>query len=126
MRFSRWVLFWLLVIGALVLIEIAELTRLFRFPIESALGDPVGLLLALVYTTVLALIGAIFVGIYISRRVLSPQGFSPFEEEMLHMRADLLELRRSVEEIRAHLGNGSTAPDTRSNGPTSGRTEARK
>ncbi len=91
---------WVAVILVLVIVEVAEVTHFFTVPIASALGDPVELVLSLVFTTVLALVGAIFIGIYISHRILSPSGFSPFEEEMLRMRADLRDVKQSVEEIR--------------------------
>ncbi len=94
------VIIWVLVILVLVVVEVAEITRFFTLPIASALGDPVELVLSLVFTTVLALVGAIFIGIYISHRILSPSGFSPFEEEMLRMRADLRDVKRTVEELR--------------------------
>ena len=115
MRAGRTILVWLVVIAGLVLVEVAEVTRLFTLPVQSVLANPIGLVFALVFTTILALIGAIFVGIYISHRILSPRGFSPIEEEMLHMRADLLELRRSVEGLARGLetprpGDGEGPP----------------
>ena len=88
---------WTVVIIALILVEIAEITHLFTHPIESVFGDPLGLLFALVFTTILALVGAIFIGIYISARVLRADGFTPFEEEMLRMRVDVRELKEAME-----------------------------
>ena len=101
MKPSRAVLvLWSLVIVALVLLELAEVTHLFTFPISAVLADPVTLVVSLVFTTIVAVIGAIFVGIYISTRLLNPRGFTPFEEEMLRMREDLVELRRAVDDLR--------------------------
>ncbi len=99
---TRWIgiIVWSIVITVLVVIEVAEITHLFTLPISTALGDPLAFVFALVFTTLLALVGAIFVGIYISHRLLSPAGFSPFEEEMLRMRADLREVKKMVEEMR--------------------------
>jgi hypothetical protein len=94
------ILVWVLVIAALVVIEVAEITHLFTLPISVALGDPLAFVFALIFTTILALVGAIFVGIYLSHRLLSPSGFSPFEEEMLQMRGDVREVRKMVEELR--------------------------
>jgi hypothetical protein len=107
------VVLWSLVIVALVVLELAEVTHLFTFPISAVLADPVTLVVSLVFTTIVAIIGAIFVGIYISTRLLGPRGFSPFEEEMLHMREDLRELRRSVDDLRER-------PPTRGNEPGAG------
>ncbi len=102
---------WIAVIAGLVTLEIAELTHLFTLPLESALSNPIAFVFALVFTTIVAIIGAIFVGIYISHRLLRPAGFTPFEEEMLRMRIELQELARSVEEVRtATVGPAPKAP----------------
>ena len=111
MKASRVIVLWLGLLVALVAVELAELTHLFTLPFQSVLADPVGLFSTLLFVTILALIGAIFLGIYISHRILSPLGFSPFEEEMLHMRGDLLELRRTVETIRDRLTGADPPSD---------------
>ena len=109
MRPSRLIPFWVTIIGLLLLIEVAELTHLFTLPVQSALGNLLSFIFALVFTTILALVGAIFIGIYISQRLQSSTGFTPFEEEMLKMRQDVAEVRRRVEAIE-----GGTV---RANGP---------
>ncbi len=90
-------LFWTALILGLVIVEFAEITRVFTLPVVAAFGDPYTLVFALVFTTVLALVGAIFIGIYVSARILRPQGFTPFEEEMLRMRTEVRELRAALE-----------------------------
>ena len=92
---------WSAVIVALVLLELAEVTHLFTFPIAAIVGDPFSLVVSLVFTTIVAVIGAIFIGIYMSTRLLGPRAFTPFEEEMLRMRDELQEVRRSLDELRA-------------------------
>jgi len=100
-RTSRLVMIaWAVLIGLLLIVELAEITHLFTLPVESAVGDPLVFVLALVFTTIVALVGAIFIGIYISARILSPSGFTPFEEEMLRMRTDLSDVKAAVEELR--------------------------
>jgi hypothetical protein len=96
----RWAAFWVAVIAALLLVELAEVTKLFTLPVQSALGNLLSFVFALVFTTILALVGALFIGIYISQRISSTSGFSPFEEEMLKMRADVTHLREEVAELR--------------------------
>jgi len=98
------VVLWSVVLVALVVLELAEVTHLFTFPISAVLADPVTLVVSLVFVTILAIIGAIFVGIYISTRLLNPRGFTPFEEEMLRMHEDVAALRRSVERVNDRLG----------------------
>jgi hypothetical protein len=91
---------WIGVVILLVIVEIAQITRLFTLPIQSALANPLVFISALVFTTVLALVGAIFIGIYISHRILSAGGFTPFEEEMLKMRSEIRELARRMNSHR--------------------------
>jgi hypothetical protein len=97
-----WTIFavWGGLIVILVGVEVAELTHLFTLPIQLALGDPIALVTALVFTTMLAVVGAIFIGLYISHRLLTPLGFTPYEQEMLRMRSEVREMRTAVEEIR--------------------------
>ena len=113
MRPSRLVvLLWVTLIVVLLVVELAEITRTFTLPIQSAIGDPLAFVFALVFTTILALVGAIFIGIYISNRMLSASGFTPFEEEMLKMRKEVSDLKHSVDALAAaSRGTDTTAPD---------------
>jgi hypothetical protein len=90
-------------------VEIAEITHFFTLPVQNAIGDPLAFVVALIFTTLLALVGAIFIGVFLSHRILSTTGFTPFEEEMLRMRADLREVKRDVAELR---GRAETASDS--------------
>jgi uncharacterized membrane protein (DUF106 family) len=111
MRPSRVVLLlWSVVIAVLLGVEFAEITHVFTVSIQSAVEDPLAFVFALVFTTVLALVGAIFIGIYFTQRLLSPAGFTPFEEEMLRMRSDLAEVKETVRKL-------SEAQSSRSAGP---------
>ena len=101
MRPSRIVLgVWFALVAILLIIEVAEITHSFTLPIQVAIGDPLAFVFVLFFTTTVALVGAIFIGIFISSRMMRPTGFTPFEEEMLRMRRELSELKQSVEEIR--------------------------
>lgn len=48
---------------------------------------------------ILALIGAIFIGMLLSHRILSIGGFTPFEEEMLKMREDIKAINKKLETL---------------------------
>ena len=109
MKAGRAILFWVLVIGGLLFIEVAEITHLFTLPVQSAVGNLISFVFALVFTTILALVGAIFIGIYISHRLLSPTGFTLFEEEMLRMRSDVAKLRTDVEQLKDSIGPAQPA-----------------
>jgi len=100
---------WIGVVGVLLIIEIAQITHFFTLPIQSALANPLVFISALVFTTVLALVGAIFIGIYISHRILSAGGFTPFEEEMLKMRSEVRELARTVRSLSDRTDDGTDA-----------------
>ncbi len=92
------ILLWSLVIVALVVLELAEVTHLFTFPISAVVGDPISLVVSLVFTTIVAMVEAIFIGIYMSTRLLCPRAFTPFEEEMLRMRAEVREIREALDQ----------------------------
>jgi len=51
----------------------------------------------------IGLIGAILIGMYISYRFLALRSFTPFEKEMMEMRVEVSELKRTAEEIRTRL-----------------------
>jgi len=109
MRPSRAVVvFWSALITILLLVELAEITRSYTLPIQTALNDPLAVVIALLFTSLLALVGAIFIGIWVSHRLWSPTGFTPFEEEMLRMRADLRDLKKKLDERAA--GDAGRAP----------------
>lgn len=99
MKVGRAILFWVAVVLVLFVVELAELTHLFTLPVQSAIGNLLSFVFALVFTTILALVGALFIGIYISQRLQSPGGFTPFEEEMLKMRAEVREIRADVKRL---------------------------
>jgi len=117
-RPSRVVLIgWGVLIAALLVVELAEITHLFTLPIQSAIGDPLAFVFALVFTTILALVGAVFIGIYASARILSPSGFTPFEEEMLQMRSDIRDLAASVRRIEQDQRGEPETPPPPKDGP---------
>ena len=123
MRPSRLViLLWVLLIVVLLVVEVAEITHVFTLPIQSAIGDPLAFVFALVFTTILALVGAIFIGIYVTQRIMSPSGFTPFEEEMLKMRQEISSVRESVGRIETRLGRDPAETMAEADRRTGGRT----
>lgn len=101
MRIRRpFLLFWVALVVVLLVVELAEVTQLFTLPLDSVVGNPIAFVFVLAFTTVLALVGAIFIGLYIAQRWLTTRDFTPFELEMLRMRDQLRELQRSVEELK--------------------------
>jgi len=102
MRFSRWMILWLGIVAVLVAIEIGVLTG-FITP-AGLISQFLTLIVGLVVISVFAFVGAIFLGIFVSHRILSGKGFTPFEQEMLRMRQDLRELNDRTEQIATRLG----------------------
>lgn len=112
MKVSRAVAFWVAVIAVLLLLEVAQITHLFHLGFTSILSNVLSFVFALLLVTVLALVGAVFVGIFIAHRILSPQGFSPFEEEMMRMRGEVHDLTKKVDDLQATLAARGGDPPT--------------
>ena len=97
MKISRWTLVWIAVVAALAAIELGVVTGALD---PYNLGAQVyAILFALAFVGILSFIGATFLGIYVSHRILAVQEFTPFEQEMLRMREDVRQLRERVEEL---------------------------
>lgn len=62
-------------------------------------GQFMAFVFALVIISVFAMIGAVFLGMFISHRVFSSREFTAFEEEMLSMREDIKYIRKRMEEL---------------------------
>ncbi|TLZ72931.1 MAG: hypothetical protein E6K14_06265 [Methanobacteriota archaeon] len=102
MKLSRSTLLWILIVSVLVAIELGVVTGLINpsDPITSLFT----FLLAVAAISILSIVGAVFVGMLVSHRILSTQSFTPFEQEMLHMRGELRELTQQIEQIAERLG----------------------
>lgn len=57
-----------------------------------------------VFVITIAIVGAIFIGMFISHRLLTHGGFTPFEEEMLRMRHEVTESRDHLKRLREEVG----------------------
>jgi membrane protein implicated in regulation of membrane protease activity len=113
MRRGGWTLFWIAVIVLLVVGELAEITHVFTVPLAAAFLSPYAILFALTLITLLSLVGAVFVGFYLSSRIYASRGFTPFEQEMLRMREEVRRLGESLErleELRSEERAGGDPP----------------
>ncbi len=107
MRISRWTLLWLVIVAILVAIWYGVYVGwinpgnvVFSFFL---------IVLGVVVLAVLALIGAVFLGMVVSHRIMAGQAFTPFEEEMLKMRQEVHELRDRLDAIAEKLGAAAEA-----------------
>ena len=55
------------------------------------------------FIIVLALLGAIFLGLFLGHRTLSVGGFTPFEKSMLEMKEDIKKVGERLQEIERKL-----------------------
>jgi uncharacterized protein YneF (UPF0154 family) len=97
MRISRPTLAWVIIVVILVALLIAQLLGIIS--IESALANFYILFVALLAVTILAIIGAVFLGIFISHRIFTGQDFTPFEKEMLSMKDDIDQIKSKLDEV---------------------------
>lgn len=56
-----------------------------------------------IFMIAVAIVGAVFIGMFISHRLLTHGGFTPFEEEMLRMRKDVAQMAKHTEKYREEL-----------------------
>lgn len=86
---------WIVLLGIialfLTLFFYEDITDVFFF-VRMAIVTWVALIL-------MALIGAIFIGMFLSHRILSIGGFTPFEEEMLKMREDIKSINIKLDSL---------------------------
>ncbi len=114
MRINRWTALWLAVVGvlaALLLLELGGVIHVSVFVASIFL-----FLLALIVTAVLAGAGGMFLGAIFTHYRLMGQDFTPFEREMLAMRAEVKAIREELQALsRAlpRLANGAGKDEER-------------
>ncbi len=96
----RWLLLWLLVVGALTAIWLGIVTGVLGF---DPLTNFYFVIVAVAVIGILSIIGAVFIGIFVVYRIYYRQEFTPFEKEMLGMREDVKALTAKVQELTAQL-----------------------
>jgi len=94
----------LVMLGAIIigvgLVAVAIMTGI--WPIGDLLTGFYAFVFGLVIISILAIIGAVFLGMYISHRVFSRREFTAFEEEMLKMKEDVEKIKEKLEEKESH------------------------
>jgi hypothetical protein len=98
----------ILIVVPLVLIVfgILDIQDIFLYMMSGIVGWSV--------IVILALIGAIFVGMMLSHRILTIGAFTPFEEEMLKMREDIKSINTKLDNIMEQSTN-ETVDETKIN-----------
>ena len=88
---------WSVIIAILIIFEILQFSGIIR--LSSIAANFYLFMFSLVTISILAVIGAIFLGITIAHRLLESKGFTPFEMEMLSMKEQISEMKKTLEEM---------------------------
>lgn len=95
MRTYKWIIIGIGVFVALVITASAQI--IFKFTYQDVLYSNFwAFIFSLIAIAILSIVGSIFVGMYISIRYFSARNFTPFEEEMLKMRKDIIEIKTKL------------------------------
>ena len=97
MKLSPGLLVLILIFSTLIIVEILQITGVISLW-DMVYSNFDAFMFALVFISVLSIIGAVFLGMFISHKIMSISGFTPFEEEMLLMREDIKEIKIKLEE----------------------------
>jgi hypothetical protein len=73
------------------------------FEVTDILLNFIGFISMLVSITTLAMVGAIFLGMYLSHRILTKRGFTPFEVSMLEMHEDIKDIKKRLGKLENNL-----------------------
>lgn len=88
---------WIAVVVILVIFEILQLTGILK--VTQIVANFYLFMFSIVVVSVLAVIGAIFLGMTIAHRLMESKEFTPFEEEMLSMREQMNRIEKMLESI---------------------------
>jgi uncharacterized membrane protein YhaH (DUF805 family) len=88
---------WSVIIAVLIIFEILQFSGIIK--LSSIAANFYLFMFSLVTISILAVIGAIFLGITIAHRLLESKGFTPFEIEMLSMKEQISEMKKTLEEM---------------------------
>lgn len=104
----RWLALWTGFVLALVGIELGIVTGAIGF---DPLTNFYFVIVAIAAIGILAIVGAVFIGIFITHRLLSRQEFTPFEREMLAMREDVRQIAARMKEMDGRSGTNPGKKD---------------
>lgn len=96
-------IYYIIIIGFLIIGAWIIVISLGWVTVESILLDFIGFISMLVVIAMLAVLGAIFLGMFISHKILASKGFTPFERAMLEMREDITRIDQRMEKLEQRL-----------------------
>lgn len=81
--------------------------------VNDILLNFLGFISMLISITMLAIVGAIFLGMYIGHRASTRRGFTPFEISMLEMHEDIKNIKKRITKLENELNNDKSLKDTK-------------
>ncbi|MGB9636410.1 MAG: hypothetical protein ACPL1Y_04075 [Thermoplasmata archaeon] len=85
----------------LVVLEIGQLLGIIR--LDRIISNPWGFVFGITMIAILAVIGALFVGVFIAYRVFTSRGFTPYEEEILKVAEEVHKISARTEKIEQKI-----------------------
>lgn len=101
MKVNKLTLIWLSLMIFLILLEIGQLTGVVR--LDRIINNPWGFVFGITIVAILAVIGAMFVGVFIAYRWLTTRGFTPYEEEILKVVDEVHRISERTERIEREI-----------------------
>lgn len=96
-KISLGVAIWIVVVAALIVFEILLVTGVVK--VTQITANFYLFMFSLVVVSLLAIIGAIFLGMTIAHRLMDSKEFTPFEEEMLSMKEQINKMEKALEKM---------------------------
>jgi uncharacterized membrane protein len=91
-------------IGVVVIVGFVSIGVITGFlPVHDIFTQFLAFVFGLVVISILAIIGAIFLGMFISHRAFSAREFTTFEEEMLKMKRDVEDIKEKLDTLESNL-----------------------
>ncbi|MCX8173978.1 MAG: hypothetical protein N3F63_05170 [Thermoplasmata archaeon] len=101
MKLSRLTLIWLGLMIFLIMLEVGQLAGFVR--LDRIINNPWGFVFGITLIAILAVVGALFVGVFIAYRVYTSKGFTPYEEEILRVADEVHKISARTEKIEKEL-----------------------
>jgi len=93
---KKWAIF-LIIVVILIVFEVGQILGWFSYTwITTNLSI---FIVAVVLISLFSVVGAMFLGMYVSHRFFSTKGFTPFEEEMMRAREDIKKIKEDIQNI---------------------------
>jgi hypothetical protein len=105
-KFRIPIIYYVIIVALIIIALWIIIIQLGFITVNNLLLNFYGFISMVVIVSMLAVLGAVFMGMFISHRILATRGFTPFEREMLEMREDITRLHEKIDKMeRSNAGN---------------------